>query len=110
MKSLCAMAFVPFDEIVNKFELLCGQFPDGDYCTEPLSYFDETYIRGVQIHGRRTRPRFRPELYQTNITLVCEPKTTNATADFHHALKAKFFCYHLGVWKLFEGIKRDIGI
>ncbi|KAK2705820.1 hypothetical protein QYM36_015987 [Artemia franciscana] len=96
-KSLCAVAFVPTDDIVNIFELLCGQFSDRDDCTEILPYFDGTYIRGVQIHGRRIRPRFPPELW-------------NGTEGFHHALKVMFSCYHTGVWKLFEGIKSDINI
>ncbi|ESN92916.1 hypothetical protein HELRODRAFT_165052 [Helobdella robusta] len=52
-----------------------------------------------------------PELWnRTNDALACAPKTTNASEGYHHALNAMFSCHHPGVWKLFQGIKNDIGV
>ncbi|ESN97020.1 hypothetical protein HELRODRAFT_178463 [Helobdella robusta] len=47
---------------------------------------------------------------RTNDALACAPKTTNASEGYHHALNAMFSCHHPGVWKLFQGIKNDIGV
>ena len=37
------------------------------------------------------------------------PKTTNTVESFHNALQGTFSCKHPAIWKLFDGLKIDIG-
>ena len=113
VKSLAALAFVPEDEVLDRFQELADAFPDEDSSQELLTYFEATYIRGRDLGGNRGRATARYPPYMWNHTidaLGCAPKTTNAVEGFHTALDALFLCDHPSMWKLLEGLRKDMSV
>lgn len=113
VKSLTALSFVPEDEVLDRFQELADAFPDDDNSQELLVYFEATYIRGRDLGRNRGHApaRYPPEMWNHSIdALGCAPKTTNAVEGFHTALDSLFLCDHPSMWKLLEGLRKDMAI
>ena len=91
--------------------IFAGLFPSDDPCDDLLSYFDATYIRGRRVGARSVGPRFSYRLWNHfDDSIECLPKTTNCCEGFHNSLNSLFLCKHPSVWKLFEGLWKDIAV
>ena len=112
VKCLQALSFVPEVRVLDIFLELADTFPqDIDRVNELLSYFEVTYVRGRErANGMgRAPPSYSPGFWnhytdvQNNI-----PRTTNAVEGYHTALNAIFLSKHPSLWKLLEGLEKDI--
>ena len=111
VRSLPALAFVPEEEVEERFEEVAAAFPDEPAVNNLISYFESTYVRGPRLAGRYRDPTFPPGVWSHFADAVLlEPKTTNACEGFHNALKSLFMCTHPSVWKFLNGIRKDIAI
>lgn len=114
VKSLAALAFVPLNDLISIFGNLADTFEDSPATNDLLSYFKNTYVVGPQVGTTNRTARFPPEIwnyYDSTIASTDDtPKTTNSVEGFHNALQGMFTCKHPTVWKLFDGIQRDIGV
>ncbi|XP_051173358.1 uncharacterized protein LOC127289462 [Leptopilina boulardi] len=59
---LCALAFVPHENVSEHFDTLMEDIPDDFICV--ADYFEVTYVRGKPARGRRkaVAPRYSPEI------------------------------------------------
>ena len=110
IRCLLALAFVPVLDIPLVFDTLCDEFPKRgslqEKCDELLAYFNENYVRGTRLPSQRGNPLFSMDTWNHFTSAINrDPKTTN-----HNALNKMFTCAHPGIWKLFKGIRRDVGI
>ena len=113
VKSLVALSFVPEEDILDIFNNLADSFPPLDRVDELLAYFELTYIQGRDRGQGRERgpPRYPPSVWnhfsapRNNI-----PRTTNAVEGYHNGLNSLFLSQHPSVWKLMDGLNKDISL
>ena len=104
---------MPEEDILDIFNTLADNFPPLDRVDELLAYFELTYIQGRDRgHGRERGPaRYPPPVWnhfsapRNNI-----PRTTNAVEGFHNGLNSLFLSQHPSIWKLMDGLKKDISL
>ena len=111
VKMMTALAFVPPEDVATTFEALSDAFPDEESTDCLLDYFKSTYIEGPVVRRRQRPPKFPIDMWNhfTDATEKAS-KTTNCTEGWHNALHALFQSSHPGVWKLFDGLRKDIAI
>ena len=112
VKCLPALAFVPQDEVLAVYEELKQLFPEDSESDELLTSFELNYIRSFNIRTNCPKDAKHPiELWnQYCPTLLGEPRTTNACEGFHYAFQSLLFGDHPSIWKLMEGIRKDIAV
>lgn len=85
---LCALAFVPPDDVIKHFETLEEDIPDQ---VLPIAdYLEVNYIRGRPARGRRraVSPRYKPELWsQYQAVLDRTARTNNVSEGWHNRLQ-----------------------
>ena len=108
MKKLAALAFLPFADVIDAFEVLADTFEDD----EPplLGYFEPTWI-GVTVgrrSGRRTTPIFPLAMWNVHGRhFTGTTRTTNALESFHHAFNSLLSCKHPTIWVLLKALHRQ---
>ncbi|XP_053946208.1 uncharacterized protein LOC128855375 [Anastrepha ludens] len=85
---ICALAFVPHQNIAREFETLKNEIPKE---MRPISkYFDATYVRGKPAKGRRKQvhPRYAPDLWcQYDAVIQQTARTNNISEGWHNRLQ-----------------------
>ena len=113
VKSLTALSFVPENEVLVRFEDVLETFPDIDRVDELVAYFEMTYIHGRARGEGRGRA---PARFPINIWNHFEdpgndvPRTTNAVEGYHNGLNSLFLSQHPTMWKLLDGLRKDISL
>ena len=110
VKSLPALAFVPPEDVCDRYDELAVTFPTDVPCRVLLSYFENTYVRGpLNRNGRRREPRFPPRKWnQFEHGMFMEPKTTNCCEGFHNGITHLYLCAHPNMWTFLKGLQKDI--
>lgn len=84
-RSMCALAFVPVQDVLSLFDALYEEMPD-DFL--PIAdYFEVTYVRGKPARGRRraVAVRYTPESWNKyNAVLQGTARTNNASEGWHN--------------------------
>ena len=113
VKSLLALSFVPVDDVLLQFHELADSFPDLERADELIAYFEVTYIQGRDRGNGRER---NPPRYPTQVWNHFEdpannvPRTTNAVEGYHNGLNSLFLSKHPSMWKLLDGLNKDIAL
>ncbi|XP_065160730.1 uncharacterized protein [Atheta coriaria] len=103
LKSLAALAFVPIKDVQDVYNQLAVTMPDDESYREVLGYFRATYVGAPHKN-----PQFPVRIWNHyQAALERSPITTGE--GFHNALNSLFHCSHPSVWRLFDGLLRDIG-
>lgn len=112
VKSIPSLAFVPQDEVVERFEDLAGLFEDEPSVNDFLTYFKNNYIEAPVLRRNQTRePRFPIRLWNHfNDGLGCHQKTTNCAEGYHNGLKSLFLSPNPTVWTFLAGLQKDIAV
>ena len=113
VKSLTALSFVPENDVLERFLELVDSFPDLERVDELIAYFEVTYVQGRDRgHGRGRGPaRYLPQMWNhfedpaNNV-----PRTTNAVEGYHNGLNSLFLSQHPSMWKLLDGLIKDIAL
>ena len=113
VKSLSALSFFPENDVLERFLDLVDSFPDLDRVEELIAYFEVTYVQGRDRgHGRGRGPsRYPPQVWNhfedpaNNV-----PRTTNAVEGYHNGLNSLFLSQHPSMWKLLDGLTKDIAL
>ena len=113
VKSLAALAFVPEQDVLDIFMELVDTFPEIDGIQEMITYFEITYVQGRDRgQGRGRGPaRYPPQIWNhfedpaDNV-----PRTTNAVEGYHNGLNSLFLSQHPSMWKLLEGLNKDMAL
>jgi len=96
---LCALAFIPVQDVANVFEQLLNSryFVDNEDVLQPIvDYFEETWI-GRTVR-RRKNPMFALEMWNCYNDVVMDfPRTTNAVEGWHHAFNTSLGSHHTTV-------------
>ena len=113
VKSLIALSFVPENEVLERFNELVDSFPDLERVEELIAYFEVTYVQGRDRgNGRGRGPaRYPPQVwnhFQDPANNV--PRTTNAVEGYHNGLNSLFLSQHPSMWKLLDGLIKDISL
>jgi hypothetical protein len=113
VRCLPALAFVPADDVVEGFDLLCDSMPQNvDHLDELTSFFEHTYVRGRRLRGRALGygpSTFPIELWNQHTAGVDGiARTTNAVEGWHHGLQALYQCHHPTVWTFLAGLQTDM--
>ena len=113
VKSLMALSFVPIDDVLPRFHELADSFPDIERVNELIAYFEVTYIQGRDRGAglARNPPRYPPQVWN-HFTDPADnvPRTTNAVEGYHNGLNSLFLSKHPSVWKLLDGLIKDIAL
>lgn len=108
IRCLCALAFLPVDDVTEGFEELTE---DEDIPQEIVSYFEATYIgclRGRGMNQRRTVPLFPIPIWNVhNRTEAGMPRTNNNAEAYHNSLQSSLSCVNPNLWKLISALKKE---
>lgn len=114
VRCLPALAFVPLDEVVESFYELAASMPDEPGLDELTTYFEQTYVRGRRLPGRRENFRaaqFAPELWnKRDNALDGIARTTNIVEGWHNSLQSLFLCNHPSMWLFLDGLKKECSV
>ncbi|CAF5007613.1 unnamed protein product, partial [Rotaria socialis] len=79
VKQLIALAFVPLDQIIIGFDLICDLFDDD--ADDLLEYFEKT-----RIGTGRKKPQFDHKLWNIHDRVVATvPRSNNSVEGWHNA-------------------------
>ena len=93
------------------FEELTESFPEDEATNDLLDYFKATYVQGPTVRRRQRPPMFPLKMWNHyEDALNMSQKTTNCTEGWHNALHGLFLASHPGVWKMLNGIRKDMAI
>ena len=103
IRMICALAFVPLQDVVHSFEMLCRHRGANGHEQVILDYFERTYIGVLQARVRRP-PMFPHALWYThNRVLNRLPRTTNVVEGWHHVFKTSVGQCHANIIILYGG-------
>ena len=122
-KMFCAkldgLAFLPIDDVVEGFDQLRANVPEG---AEPLvQYFAQTYVigrfrraeanhadGGVRVRMQRIPPRFPPVIWNVHdATLNDEPRTNNQCEGYNNRFYHVIGYNHPSIWSFIRAIKQE---
>ncbi|CAF1005735.1 unnamed protein product [Rotaria magnacalcarata] len=100
VKQLIALAFVPLDQIIIGFDLICDLFDDD--ADDLLEYFEKT-----RIGTGRKKPQFDHKLWNIHDRVVATvPRSNNSVEGWHNAFASRVAISHPTIVKLGEKIRR----
>ncbi|CAF1394457.1 unnamed protein product [Rotaria sp. Silwood1] len=107
VKKLIALAFVPLDQVITGFALICDQFNDD--ADDLLDYFEKTWIGEKRRRGAgRKNPQFDHKLWNVYDRVVATiPRSNNSVEDWHNAFANRVALNHPNIVKLAEKIRRE---
>ncbi|CAF2117211.1 unnamed protein product, partial [Rotaria magnacalcarata] len=107
VKKLIALSFVPLDQVIPGFDLICDQFDDD--ADDLLDYFEKTWIgvKGRRGTGRK-KPQFDHKLWNVyDRVTAAVPRSNNAAEGWHNAFASRVSISHPNIVKLAEKIRRE---
>ena len=112
-RMLPALAFVPPDDVVGSFEILCrhirGEY-NGDL-DDLIIYFEDSYIGRFLQNAPRRPPTFPIAIWnmfhRVDIDL---PRTNNSVEGWHHRFQNHIQANHPTFWKFIDILKREEGV
>ncbi|XP_043465180.1 uncharacterized protein LOC122500349 [Leptopilina heterotoma] len=110
MRTMCALAFVPSDDVPEFFDLFIDQAPQE--FVSVAEYFEITYIRGKPARGRRRAipARYDPALWnQYNAVIQKTARTNNASEGWHNRLQVVVGRYHPSLYTFLKELKQEQG-
>ena len=86
---VCALAFVPYNDVINSFVTLCQEIrnnfnADAD---DLLEYFEDTYIGRFRQNAPRRNPLFNINLWNIHRTDQELPRTNNSVEGWHRSFQ-----------------------
>ncbi|CAF1611635.1 unnamed protein product [Rotaria magnacalcarata] len=107
VKQLTALTFVPLDQIIIGFDLICDQFDDD--ADDLLEYFEKTCIDEPKRRGTgRKKPQFDHKLWNIHGRVVATvPRPNNSVEGSHNAIANRAAISHPTIVKLGEKIRRS---
>lgn len=113
-KLLCALAFIPPNDVTHSFEELEDRLEAMPFANElqPLySYFEDTYIGRPRRRQGRRPPNFAIDLWNVRSrTVDGVPRTTNKLEGWHRAIQLNFDSNHPSIWRFIDGLRREEGL
>ena len=103
-RSMCALAFVPTDDVPEVFD----EVPDGFISV--ANYFESTYIRGRKARGRRraVAVRYAPALWnQYDSVLQNTARTNNASEGWHNRFQLLVGRYHPSFYRFLTDLQKE---
>ena len=110
LRMLCALAFLPPNDVINGFVALCQQIrntfnADAD---DLLEYFEDTYIGRFRQNAPRRNPLFAIDLWNMYHRTDQElPRTNNSIEGWHRSFQAHLSACHPNVWKFISILKKE---
>ena len=109
-RMLCALAFLPPDDVIQEFEQLVDCIRDvyNDIMDGLLDYFEDTFIGRY----RRNAPR-RPPMFQLNLWNMFHrtddelPRTNNSVEGWHRSFQAQVSSCHPVFWKFIQILQNE---
>ena len=107
---IIALAFVPQQDVVDSFEILCQHI--GNIHNEDLDnviiYFEDNYIGHFIQHAPRRNPTFMIEIWNMlNRVDLDLPQTNNAVEGWHHRFQSHLKAHHPSFWKFIDTLKQE---
>ena len=104
---ICALAFVPLQDVVIAFDTLCIHCGANGNEQVILQYFLRNYIGNLRA-GVRMAPSFPQDLWNVHDRVMNGlPRTTNAVEGWHHSFKRSVGQCHATIWKFVDCLKRE---
>ncbi|CAM2725449.1 unnamed protein product [Rotaria socialis] len=106
VKQLFSLAFVPLDQIIIGFDLICDQFDDD--ADDLLEDFEKTCIGEPKRRGTgRKKPQFDHKLWKIpDRVVVTVPRPNNSVEGWHNAFANRVTISHPAIVKLGKKICR----
>lgn len=108
--SMCALAFVPTEEVKDVFDSFYDEVPD-DFL-DVAHYFEVTYIRGIPARGRRraTQERYAPALWNHyNSVINGTARTNNASEGWHNRFQKVVGRSHPSIYSFLKELQKEQG-
>ncbi|XP_058799990.1 uncharacterized protein LOC131669250 [Phymastichus coffea] len=106
--SMCALAYVPPDNVPEIFDLFQNEMPEEFI---PIAtYFEINYVRGIRAIGRRkaVRVRYAPALWnQYNSVLQGVARTNNASEGWHNRFQILVGRRHPSLYSFLTEIQKE---
>ena len=112
-RMLCAVAFMPLDNVIAGFEELTDLIRDtyqGEM-DDLLDYFEETYIGRYRRNAERRPPLFALNLWNMFHRTFDElPRTNNRVEGWHRRFQAQVSSCHPAFWKFINLLRTEENI
>lgn len=111
VRMLNALAFVPVNDVITKFEELqeTEYYKDHEEELSPLiNYFEDVWIGRIDRRGQRKQPTFAHEMWNHFDSVNDEmAKTNNSVEGWHTSFSSLIGGHHVTIFKFIEGLKKD---
>jgi hypothetical protein len=106
IRMIPAIAFVPVDDVIDTFQILCQHLPD--QAAPILNYF-EGYIGRPRANGDgRGNPLFPIDMWNVHTrTVEDRPRTNNNLEGWHRRFQSDIGGYHPNFWRFLDVLKRE---
>ena len=107
-KSMCALAFVPPEDVVDVFDTLYNELPEE--FLPVANYFEVNYIRGVRAIGRRkaVAVRYAPASWNHySSVLQGTARTNNASEGWHNRFQLLVGKRHPSLYSFLKELKKE---
>lgn len=109
-RMIMAMAFVPVYDVIRVFRLLLLEIPDD--LVPVATYFDQTYVRGIPVRGRRRHvpPRYALNIWnQYDAAINNKHKTNNLSEGWHNRFHLLMGKNHPDLYSLLIQFQKEQG-
>ena len=108
-KLMCALPFLPPNEIPSAFDILVGSIgTDYQEAKDFIKYVETYYIRGTATRLYQVPPKFPPVFWSVySRTELGLPRTQNSVESWHNRLNILVGTSHPNVFKLVEEFRKE---
>ena len=110
MRMVVALAFVPPQDVITSFDLLCDKIrlTYGDDADRILGYFEDNYIRRFRANAQRRALIFPIETWNMfHRTHQEMPNTNNNIEGWHRRFASNLSVVYPGFWKFLNALKKE---
>ncbi|XP_069473145.1 uncharacterized protein [Ambystoma mexicanum] len=111
VKVLCALAFVPKDDVEKHYEEVLEQpfFKNNELRLQPfLDLFEDTWLGRVEHQGQRRPAKCALEYWNCFDSIISgEAKTNNAVEGWHNSFGQSFGARQPTMWKFINILKKE---
>lgn len=108
MHTMCALAFVPPDDVGHVFDLFYDKIPQ-EFAVI-ADYFEKVYVRGIPARGRRraVKPRYHPRKWnQYTAVIQGTARTNNASEGWHNRLNRLVGKCHPSFYTFLQELQKE---